>query len=553
MISSHTLSTVRKLSETIGLITVFIGVVTLCGWMLNIVIFKSVLPDLHSINPMSALCFILAGGALWLLHRSPASRTLSLVTTGGAVATLVVGLVRLLDYTGLWYSDIDRLLFANEQIEHGNSHMTLLTAGHFICVGISLLLFHKETKKNIRPAQIIGLLVTAMSFLLVANYAFTLLSFNALSARFISMPLLTASAFLILGLGLVAAHPNRGMMATLTANHIGSYMLRRLLPVVIGVPFLTGWLRVVGQNSGWFSLETGASLYTVSSICVTAAILWYIAKSLNRIDGERTMAKEAVIASNHRLMQTNNELKAANELKTDLLNIAAHDMKNPLGAIRTMADLVHSCPNDRETTQEMIGLIRDSADHMLHLIEELLRTAALESGTIELLKEYVDMNALVVLVIDGNTLQAGRKSQKIEVQMDPCCTVEGDFSRLREAIDNIVSNAVKYSPADTTIHVSLKHKGGKMLLSVRDEGPGLTADDMKKLFGKFQRLRARPTGNESSTGLGLSIVKQLIELHGGKVWAESAGEGTGSTFCIELPLTECPKLNSEHMWNSEAG
>jgi response regulator receiver sensor signal transduction histidine kinase (EC 2.7.3.-) len=113
---------------------------------------------------------------------------------------------------------------------------------------------------------------------------------------------------------------------------------------------------------------------------------------------------------------------------------------------------------------------------------------------------------------------------------------------MREVIDNLISNAIKYSPQGTNITVRVQHSkdddadgAPSVLISVRDEGQGLTEEDMKKLFGKFQRLSARPTAGESSTGLGLSIVKQLVELHGGKVWAESEGKNKGSIFRIELP------------------
>jgi signal transduction histidine kinase len=111
--------------------------------------------------------------------------------------------------------------------------------------------------------------------------------------------------------------------------------------------------------------------------------------------------------------------------------------------------------------------------------------------------------------------------------------VMADFERLREAMDNVVSNAVKYSPLDQPIHISLEKADRKVRFLVRDEGPGLTRDDKKRLFGRFQRLSAQPTGGESSNGLGLSIVKQIIELHGGNVSAKSR-VGRGTTFIIEL-------------------
>jgi signal transduction histidine kinase len=130
----------------------------------------------------------------------------------------------------------------------------------------------------------------------------------------------------------------------------------------------------------------------------------------------------------------------------------------------------------------------------------------------------------------------------LSFQGEPNCMVLIDTDKMREVIDNLISNAIKYSPEGKTITVRVQHSKdddaedtSSVLVSVRDEGQGLTEDDMKKLFGKFQRLSARPTAGESSTGLGLSIVKQLVELHGGKVWAESEGKNKGSIFRIKLP------------------
>jgi signal transduction histidine kinase len=111
----------------------------------------------------------------------------------------------------------------------------------------------------------------------------------------------------------------------------------------------------------------------------------------------------------------------------------------------------------------------------------------------------------------------------------------GDHDRLREAVDNLVSNAIKYSPPGAGIDISLDRDDGHASIKVRDRGPGLSPEDMGRLFGRFQRLSAKPTGGESSTGLGLSITKQIVDLHGGTIKVSSDGPGTGSTFEIVLP------------------
>ena len=123
--------------------------------------------------------------------------------------------------------------------------------------------------------------------------------------------------------------------------------------------------------------------------------------------------------------------------------------------------------------------------------------------------------------------------------------IEADRERLREVIDNLVSNAIKYSPLDKPIWVTVEPVGDEVHFSVRDLGPGLTETDKQKVFGKFQRLSAVPTGEESSTGLGLSIVKQIVELHGGRVWVESeAGQGATFTVALRTDLEEMPPVEA---------
>jgi signal transduction histidine kinase len=112
-----------------------------------------------------------------------------------------------------------------------------------------------------------------------------------------------------------------------------------------------------------------------------------------------------------------------------------------------------------------------------------------------------------------------------------------DTDRIREAIDNLLSNAIKYSPIGGKISVAVTHEDDNTVIRVADQGAGLSPEDLGRLFGRFQRLSAKPTAGESSTGLGLSIVKRIIDMHGGEVAAKSDGPGQGSTFTIFLPAT----------------
>ncbi len=236
----------------------------------------------------------------------------------------------------------------------------------------------------------------------------------------------------------------------------------------------------------------------------------------------------------------------ANLFKTELLGIAAHDLQNPLQSIMGFAMLIAEKLEHQPETKIMAETITRSAQRMLGIITDLLKTTAIDSGSIVLEKSLIDLSALLHTVAENNHQLAQRKSQRLEVNFEPQLFAEVDSKRMYEVFENLLSNAIKYSPEGKTIWVSGSKVGGyatneqqasanKLRVTIRDEGQGLTKDDMQKLFGRFQRLSARPTGGESSTGLGLSIVKKIVELHGGKVWAESEGKDKGSAFFVELP------------------
>ncbi|MFN3344157.1 MAG: tetratricopeptide repeat protein [Chloroherpetonaceae bacterium] len=226
----------------------------------------------------------------------------------------------------------------------------------------------------------------------------------------------------------------------------------------------------------------------------------------------------------------------ANTFKTELLGIAAHDLKNPLQSVIGFAQLIQEDKDNKPKTHAAAATIERVAQRMYKLIEELLNNVKLEMTGIALCKSKVVVADLLRAVVANYQADAERKSQTIELDLDENCLAELDAERMREVFENLISNAIKYSPRSKTIRVSLTQvEKGAIRVAVKDEGQGLTEADKAKLFGKFQRLSARPTGGESSTGLGLSIVKQIVELHGGKVWAESEGKDKGATFFVELP------------------
>ncbi|MFN5452735.1 DUF3369 domain-containing protein [Bradyrhizobium sp.] len=261
-----------------------------------------------------------------------------------------------------------------------------------------------------------------------------------------------------------------------------------------------------------------------------------------------TQLEDRVAQRTRALMQANRRLSAqwlrlqrANGFKNEILGTVAHDLKNPLGVIlgRTemLTELIATgASRDGVTTQ--IEHIRDAAKRLTSMVDHLISDAMADAFDITLRREPVDIAALVREVAEANQPLALNKQQVIAVSAPPHLSTMCDIDRIREAIDNLLSNAIKYSPIGGRITVNAADDGDNTFIAVTDEGAGLSPEDLGRLFGRFQRLSAKPTAGESSTGLGLSIVKRIVDMHGGEVTAKSDGPGSGSTFTITLPAAE---------------
>ena len=253
---------------------------------------------------------------------------------------------------------------------------------------------------------------------------------------------------------------------------------------------------------------------------------------------ERT---QDLTTANRRLAAQWARLRQANSFKSEILGTVAHDLKNPLSVIlgRTeiLKELIAKSGVLNGEAQAQIAHIRDAANRLTGMVDDLVADAMADALDISVRREPVDISILVQEVAEANRPLAARKQQTIRVSAPSQHTAMVDSDRIREAIDNLVSNAVKYSPIGGAIDIMVTQEPGNISIQVKDQGAGLSPEDLSRLFGRFQRLSAKPTAGETSTGLGLSIVKRIVDLHGGRVTVESAGPAKGATFNMQLPVT----------------
>lgn len=245
-----------------------------------------------------------------------------------------------------------------------------------------------------------------------------------------------------------------------------------------------------------------------------------------------------LLANNHIQSLTMDLLKKADQFKKEVLRIAVHDLRNPISVIQGFSQLMAKDLEENKKLTTFLDYINQSTFQMADLVNDLLGAAITEATGFTLNKSCFCIVRQIHSVINSFKYQVEQKKQTIILETsDENIMMSADKQKITEVFSNLISNAIKYSEYNKTIHISVKHEDQNILVRVKDEGQGFTVSDLKKIFGKFQRLSAQPTGNESSTGLGLYIVKQIIDLHQGTIDVETE-MGKGTTFVIGLPLYE---------------
>ncbi len=238
----------------------------------------------------------------------------------------------------------------------------------------------------------------------------------------------------------------------------------------------------------------------------------------------------------HSLEDKNQQLEQLNQLKNEFLAIAAHDLKNPLSIIQSLSQEINAYFQEMkiEEVLEYVSIMETTSHQMFELINNLLEVNAIESNKIHLTMETLNVMPIVLAVLSGYEHPAAAKNIKILLESEDYCIGYVDETVFRQVFDNLVSNALKYSPFHSEIIIQIRQLNDSIFCEIQDHGQGLSAADQQKLFNKFARLTPRPTANEHSTGLGLFIVKKLVEAMGGQVSCRSE-LGKGSIFTVELP------------------
>jgi signal transduction histidine kinase len=294
------------------------------------------------------------------------------------------------------------------------------------------------------------------------------------------------------------------------------------------------------QNYINYSLIGGLVLISLLTISIYRG---YVEKKksnikLSQLNQEITRQKEEIANQNQRLEAKNHELIELNNEKNYIIGIVAHDLKSPLNNFRGLLELLRlKSENLNQEQLSYVELMIKAVDRAKAMVSRILDVSAIESKDLKINIKEVDLGEVIKNVLEDKVESIQTKKLKILTNFkDKKIIAKVDDELFYQVMENLVSNAIKFSPFNKNIYINLIENENTIRTEITDEGPGLSEDDKKKLFKKFQKLSARPTNGESSTGLGLSIVKKYVNAMGGEIECEST-LGKGTSFIIKFSKT----------------
>ena len=269
--------------------------------------------------------------------------------------------------------------------------------------------------------------------------------------------------------------------------------------------------------------------YLVGTLCVADSVPRDNTITEKQLEMLKSLA-DIVINTLESRLRYDNLLKAQDEL----MSITLHEIKNPLGTINLANDVALKDPSKAE---RMSVMIKQGVERIQSKLSDLLSHSEMEEEQLTLSIQDTDLTEIFGTLIKNFELQANRKKQKIHLDYENNLPkVPVDRKKISDIFHNLLSNALKYSYHNTIIDIIVKRSINSVEVEFRDQGQGLSKEDNEKLFMKFAKLSAKPTGKETSTGLGLFICKSFIEMHHGKIYAKSNGKDKGSSFFVTIPL-----------------
>ncbi|WP_161569271.1 hybrid sensor histidine kinase/response regulator [Candidatus Oscillochloris fontis] len=263
-----------------------------------------------------------------------------------------------------------------------------------------------------------------------------------------------------------------------------------------------------------------------------------LAEKVNELETLNASLEQRVKERTSELAEANERLRELNAFKDNLLMIASHDLRSPLGVIQSIACMILDNPATLETTRRSVQTIMSSADQLNNLVTDILDISSLEAGKVVLEPIIIQIGFVAEQVIEHLRYSAEAKQIRLSLEVNPTnLVVLADWHKLSQVFSNLIGNAIKFTPHGGWVAVMIKPEGNRICFQVADNGLGIPNEALPHIFEKFQRAHPTGTNNERGSGLGLAIVQQLVELHNGQIEVASQ-VGKGSLFRVYLPAIQ---------------
>lgn len=531
-------------------VALLVSCLVLAGWTLDLLTLRSILSGQPQMVPNTALAFIMASVALWMLWREKTSGRDSVIAWVCALVVILIGLFTIGEYLSGADWGIDRLLFRGKLRAVQASfpgRPSPHTAANFLLTGSALLLMKRKTARSYRLAQIFALVVINNSLLALVGYIYQVAFLYSITS-YTGMALHTALTFIVLSLGLLFIHPEHGLMSFIMSDTAGGMMVRHLLPATIAIPVVSGGLIIFGAREGLYDMAFGMLLCVLASILILTTLIWRNARTLYRADTKRKQAEEALRSAyddlERRVEERTVELSGVNEtLRAEVIEhreseaarvhllrrlVTAqeeerrrisrelHDqMGQHLAALmlglKTLSNSTESCAPPRRSLQQLQELTEQLVEEAHHLAWELRPAALDDLGLHTALANYVEGWS------ERGGVAADFHSQGLERRRLPSQIETAVYRIVQEALTNVLKHA-----AARRVSVILEQRQDQLLTIVEDDGRGFEAD----------ALRFAP-GEER--GLGLLGIQERVALVGGTLNLESQ-PGGGTTLVVRIPV-----------------
>ena len=498
-------------------------------------------------NPVTAFCLVAAGISLLLLRGRDTGQTQKLIGQAAAGLVLLAGALRLISIFSGGNLGMERWLVSDSSGDGTGptDQLVLRTVLSFLITGASLLLLDVQTRRGRRPAEILSAVTAVIAILALVGYSYGLIGYYT-TPNYVPMSLPGAIGFLLLATGILHARARGGIMGIIVSDTAGGMLARRLIPLAILLPIFLGALRLAGEKAGWYETKFGAAHAATAFIVLFLAAVWWTARILFRVDTERKIAEERARRLNAELEQRvadrtaeldslNKDLQQASRAKDHFLAALSHELRTPLTPV-----LMCAASLERETAlqpefREQLGMMRRNVELEARLIDDLLDLTRISRGKLELQLDTTDVHSLLAHTEQIFRSDAREKGIALRLELDAReHAVAGDAARLHQVFWNMVKNAIKFTSAGGQVIVRTKNASGRIRIEVQDDGIGIDPKILPSVFGAFIQGDAETGHTAGGLGLGMSISKTIVEMHGGNIRAESAGTGAGATFTVEL-------------------